>query len=297
MGRWRTRIILILFAAAGAPPWAHGQSDQKSDQKPLAFEVASVKLNTSGNAQSASFVMPGARYTATNMTLRELLRTAFFVHETQIVGGPSWLDSDKFDIVASANQNIPTSVFRDQFRVALRGLLGERFKLTTHSEKKELPVYALVVVRRDGKLGPQLHRSDAECVSAASQLRTGQPIDPKAPMPCGAGFSQPGHLAARALDFGRFVASLIPLTDRVVVNRTNLSGPFDWDVQWTPALLTAPDVSGLTSLPHSGAAAAAPDSSVSLFTALNEQLGLKLDPQSEPVDAIVIDHAERPTPD
>ena len=113
----------------------------------LSFEVASVKPNKSGDRNGGSFVQPGGRYTATNITLRALLRSAYGVHPAQIAGGPSWVNSDRFDITAKAEGNPPTQVFRDQARLMVRTLLADRFKLIVHKETRELPVYALVRAR------------------------------------------------------------------------------------------------------------------------------------------------------
>jgi uncharacterized protein (TIGR03435 family) len=105
-----------------------------------AFEVASVKPNTSGAPASSSLAQPGGRYTATNATLRMLMRTAYAVHGDQIVGGPSWTNADRFDVIGKAEGNPPTTAFRDQARLMLRHLLAERFRLTLHHEIRELPI-------------------------------------------------------------------------------------------------------------------------------------------------------------
>jgi uncharacterized protein (TIGR03435 family) len=191
------------------------------------------------------------------------------------------VDSERFDVLATVNQNVPAVVFRDQFRPLLGALLRERFKLSLHKDVKELPAYALVVARRNGTLGSQFHESDQECVASLGLRRAGKPVpqSPKGVRPCGGWYAQPGHLEGRGVELGRFVETLAPLVDRVVVNRTNLTGLFDWDLKW---------------LPGAGADAGF-DLPASIFTALNEQLGLKLDSRKLPVDVLVIDHAEHLT--
>jgi uncharacterized protein (TIGR03435 family) len=146
---------------------------------------------------------------------------------------------------------------------------------------KKLSVYALVLARRDGGLGSHLHESDQECVASLALRRAGKPVpqSPQGVLPCGAWYSQPGHLEGRGVELGRFVETLAPLVDRVVVDRTNLTGLFDWDLKW---------------LPGAGADAGS-DLPASIFTALNEQLGLKLDSRKLPVDVLVIDRAEHLT--
>ena len=255
-----------------------------SGQQPsvgLSFEVASVKPNKSGDQASSSFVRPGGRYTATNVTLRMLMRSAYGVHDDQIVGGPSWTNSDRFDIVAKAEGNQPTSIFRDQARLMLRSVLADRFKLVLHNETRELPIYALVVARGDRKLGPQLQPSDAaECVAVKAR----SPIPSTAadpPLPCGGGFARTGRLGARGSAVSDLVTSISNAADRLVRDRTELTGNFDWDLQWTPEQFPQTE----------------PSESVSLFTAIQEQLGLKLESTKGPVDVLVIERVEHPSED
>ena len=249
------------------------------------FEVASVKPNKSGDQKSASFVQPGGRYTATNVTLRMLVRSAYGVHDTQIVGGPNWINTDRFDIAAKAADSMPSTAFRDQARLMLRPLLTERFKLVLHRETREIPVYGLVLARGDRTFGPQFRRSDdTDCDVTDKSLPTAAGVaEPRPPLPCGAGFSWSGHIAGRLMELSMLVSSVSSWTDRVILDRTALTGTFDWDLQWTQAPLAA-DI------------AAAP-SGLSLFTAIQEQLGLKLEGQRGSVDVLVIDSASRPDPD
>lgn len=237
---------------------------QRTD--PPAFEVVSVKRNVSGEQGSSSIVQPGGRYNATNMTLRMLMKTAYGVHDDQIAGGPGWINADRFDVAGKAAADRPTASFRDEARLMLRSALADRFQLQFHRERREIPVYALTLARRDGSFGPQLRRSHPEECSGSATDR-----------PCGSGFARAGHLGARALDLSMLVSRLGTWTDRVLVDRTGLSGLFDWDLQWTPEDLTA-DAS----------------TNVALVTALREQLGLKLDARREPADVLVIDRVARP---
>src|SRR4030095_14560884 len=155
--------LLISFARAFA-----GQA-----QNAPAFDVVSVKPSDAPNEQTASFVQPGARYTAINMTLRMLVKTAYGVHDDQVAGGAAWIATERFDITAKAEGNPPGGVFRDQARLMLRQALADRFNLVLHSERREIPIYALVVARTDGRLGPQLARSDAsECSGPTKAVPT-----------------------------------------------------------------------------------------------------------------------------
>lgn len=162
-------------------------------------------------------------------------------------------------------------------RMMLRTLLTERFTLAFHRETREVPIYALVVARADGKLGPQLLPSTlAECAERTPPNNTGS-----APIPCGGGFARVGDLAGRAVAFPVLAANLSNAADRPVVDRTGLTGTFDWQLRWTPDPLPPTQ----------------PLDTVTLFTALQEQLGLRLDSTHGPVEVLVIDSVERPTPD
>jgi uncharacterized protein (TIGR03435 family) len=257
-------------------------SGQRQDTP--AFDVVSVKPNNAGNDQTASYVQPGARYTAINVTLRMLVKTAYGVHDDQIVGGPEWIRTERFDVAAKAEGNPPTSAFRDQARLMLRRALADRFKLVLRSERREIPIYALVVAREDGRFGPQLARSDAGACSGppiAVPVAAGAP-EPNPAMPCGSGFSRPQHVSARGMEFSTLVTSVSSWSDRLVVDGTALTGKFDWDLQWTQEPLSA-DTARTPGL--------------SLFTALREQLGLRLESRRGPVDVFVVDGVERPAPD
>lgn len=249
------------------------------------FEVVSIKPNVSGDRASSSIVQPGGRYVATNMTLRMLMKTAFGVHDDQIVGGPGWIDEERYDVLGKASSDRPTNLFRDEARVMLRAALADRFMLSVRRERREITVYVLAIARDRGVLGSRLRRSTPEeCRGPATPFPDAADVaDAIADQPCGSGFARAGHLGARAVDFSVLATRLAAFTDRVLVDRTGLTGGFDWDLQWTPEALAVEPSSTTASL--------------SLVTALREQLGLKLDSQRAPVDVLVIDRVEPPEPD
>jgi uncharacterized protein (TIGR03435 family) len=262
------------------------------DTKLPAFEVASVKRSESGDSRViGGRTQPGGRFTMANVQLREIIRVAYRLESFQVSGGPDWINADRFDIVAKAESDAAP----EQLLLMLRTLLAERFKLAVHRETRELPVFALVVARSDGKLGPQLRYSDANCVAAAtgppSGRTPGRP-DPSQPPQCGSGRLGLGRFTARAQKIEALSLILSTRVSRSVLDRTGLTGYFDFDLEWTPA-------AGEPGLPPpNGPANDRPDDSgPSIFTALQEQLGLKLDPQRGPVGVLIIDHAEQPTPD
>jgi bla regulator protein blaR1 len=254
------------------------------------FEVASLKPTPPGTPALGRGV-PG-RFTSQNMTVSRMIRMAYAIHETQITGGPDWVRSDGYTIDATTG-----GTANNQMPVMMQTLLRDRFKLTFHTEKRELPIYALVVQRSDGRLGPGLKQTpDGECPPAGSPrpAPSPTPIDPNAP-PCGASMFAPGRLHAHGVPINMLAQSLANLPaissfNRPVSNLTKLEGLYDFDFRWTNDF-------GRGGLPPAGgpAAAANPGDEPALFTALQEQLGLKLNPQRATLDVLVIDSIERPS--
>ncbi|MGH9140148.1 MAG: TIGR03435 family protein [Vicinamibacterales bacterium] len=265
----RCAAILILTISQAAPE----------------FEVASVKPNESGDRRVSIEVSPGGRFRATNAPLRSLIRIAYQLQDVQLAGGPKWLDDERFDIVAKGDG----SPAPDQIRLMLQSLLAERFKLTLRRETRDLPLYALVMARKDGRWGPKLRRADADCTQAASRLDGLAPPGPPDPAaPCGyVGPDPGGGIRFRGVSVQAIAKFLATPVHRPVLDRTGLSGYFDVDLELTTELGPPPPPPGL---PDRFDRSSAP----SIFTALPEQLGLKLDSQRGPVDVFVIDRAEHP---
>ena len=252
----------------------------KSDGPKPHFEVASVRPNNSGEANASIRIQPGGRLTATNQTLRNLIRNAFNVQPFQMIGGPDWMDSDRYDIVAKiadADLDEKGMAPGPQFMLRVQSLLEERFKMTTHWEMRELPVYALVVAA-EGKLGPKLNAHAGDC----DRARSGGPPPPGAPaLNCGTRVNMTpaaAKISGRGITMETFARNLAGGTGRNVVDKTGLAGSYDLELEFTP------DQS-------------ADNIGPSLFTAIQEQLGLKLDSQRAPVEVLVIDALQKPTPD
>ena len=290
---------------------------QTAENSP-AFEVASVKpaAPITGN-----FIRVGMRggpgssdpgqITYTNVTVKNVLMNAYGVKGFQI-SGPGWLDSERYDIVAK----LPRGATKAEFMAMLQNLLAERFKLTLHREKKDLPMYALVV----GKNGPKLKESvddpapkeggpadgPAATMGKLTMGRDGFPVLPAAAGGRGAMAMTMMNGNARMTANGQTMAGLAEMLsnqlDLPVVDMTGLTGKYDYTLYFAPEGLAGMRLpGGLPPPPPPGEAgggmpaASAPDaqSNPNLFTALQEQLGLKLEQRKGPVDLLVIDHLEK----
>jgi uncharacterized protein (TIGR03435 family) len=249
-------------------------------QSAPAFDVTSVKLNTSGPDAGIRFQPLPGRLTMTNTTLRIVAAWAYGVQFFQLVGGPGWVDTARFDILAKAEGNPSTT----EMRRMLRGLLEDRFKLTRHQESREMPVYALTAIRKGAEAG-RVKSSDIDCAATPA-------VGAKA-----CEFTvRLGNVHARGMSIASLAETLSGTTGRIVIDRTEVTGPVDFDLTWTPEPFRgrAPAGGEQTFLVNG---ASVDPNGPSLFTALEEQLGLKLESTKGPVEVLVIDGAEKPTDD
>jgi uncharacterized protein (TIGR03435 family) len=271
------------------------------------FEAASVKPNTSPDARLRMVTEPGGRYIATNAPLKLLLADAYVGTEPlavqRVVGGPEWVQSARYDINAKAARDFertPGGPSREMLQM-VRSLLEDRFKVKVHRETRQLPVYELVVARADGRLGPQLHPSPNDCEAIAAALRAGGTLpsrQPNEPPPCG-GMRGPGSILAGGMEMAQFAAMLgVAVADagpggrdqaRPVINKTGLAGRFTFTLRFTPEQIpTAAPPPGIAPIDPNGAG---------IFTALQEQLGLRLQPATAPMEVVVIDSIQQPAAD
>jgi uncharacterized protein (TIGR03435 family) len=297
-------VILILFAAAVVVWGLHPGTLHAQAQTPAAgpaFEVASVKPNKSGDMRVMLGMQPGGRFTATNAPLIALIRQAYQLQNFQLVGAPDWINTERFDIVAKAEGDVPPAPIGTlgPMQLMLRNLLADRFKLVLHPETREMPIYALVLARSDGKLGPQLKPAAVDCAALMKERGRGGP-PPNFPPPgermqCGMRIG-PGVMNGGGFPMSQLAQTLSNFVQRVVVDKTGLTGNYDLEMTWTPDQMPG---GGPAGQPPPGAPAFPPfdPNGPSIFTALQEQLGLKLDSQRGPVDVMVIDSVDRPTPD
>jgi bla regulator protein blaR1 len=254
------------------------------------FEVASVKPAARETLLQRGFSCgfgAGGRFMALG-TLEWLIACAYGVPAAragqEIAGGPKWLSEALFAIVAtSPPDRIPRS--QSEGLAMLRTLLDDRFKLVVHRETRSVPMWALVVARRDGKLGPQLHPTAPDCAAWIANGRRGAPPSDATDLPCGRGIVNASAIRNSAMPLSQFASLLSPRVERPVQDRTGLEGNFYVDLQWKADLgpLGPPDGGLPDRLP------------TSIFTALQEQLGLKLESTRGSADLLVVDHAELPT--
>jgi bla regulator protein blaR1 len=267
------------------------------DPGSVSFEVASVKPNKSGDGRVMISMPPTGRYTATNVPARLMIQQSYGLQPFQIVGGPAWMTSDRFDIVAKA----PDGFAPDQIRGMVRALLADRFKFKAHMETREMPIYALMLAKSDGKLGPNLKTSTTDCAALAKERRAAGPPpvpqQPGEPIQCGFMVGA-GNMNAGGMPMTELARSLSGFVNRIVIDKTGLTGNYDFQLAYTPDGRGGGPLGPLAGAPPIGADAPAADPNrPSLFTALQEQLGLKLDSQKGPVEVLVIDSIEQPTED
>ena len=281
------------------------------------FEVASVKPSSpaqAGPLANLPMVLPALdRVTAQNVTLRLLVMTAYQKQPYEVVGGPQWQNSDKFDINAKAAGARST----DQLLGMLQTLLADRFKLRVHTEQREVPIYALVVARDDRRLGAKLKPSADTCPDlkemqqkALEDLAKGGGIagliaagaQPNQGGPCSVSGFQPATPGAIGLRVRGQTMSMLTMlvtqfVGRPVVDKTGLTGAYDFEFAIDlRSLLQQASFLGVN-VPGVEAALAKLPEGPSLMTQLEEELGLKLESQRGPGDVLVIDSAELPTPD
>jgi uncharacterized protein (TIGR03435 family) len=297
------------------------------DGAPVPY-VASVKKNAGGFGGQIR-IAPGL-ISVNGMPVRILIRQAFGqLQDFQLVGGPSWISSDRFDIEAKPEGGGPMTP--QVLQSVFRQILEDRFSLKVHKETRELPVYALTVARTDGRLGPNLKLSSDECSTRMAARgrgpapdgrggpppdgrggvavgRGGPPADGRggpgraggpppapdwdAPPVCGQRGGGFGRMRAGGTTMADFAAMISGTAQRVVVDKTGLTGYYDIALTYTPAgdqLPQGPPPPGAPPPPPID-----PDGP-SFFTAIQEQLGLRLDNQRGPVEVVVIDSIEQPT--
>jgi uncharacterized protein (TIGR03435 family) len=219
-------------------------------QSTVEFEVISVKPSvTAGNP---GLRLDGSQFVSSGIPIRNLMYTAFNIQTWQLMGGPGWIDSESYDIVAK----LPAGTNQEQLNRMMLSVLADRFKLSVHRETRDYPIYRLVVAKNGSKL------KDSTAERTRAIVGKGHLSIQHASLPIFASYLSGGHVA-----------------DRPVIDATEIKGNYDFSLDWTPE-----------DSPQDGGASAP-----SIFTALQEQLGLRLEANKSPFEFIVIDHIERPS--
>jgi bla regulator protein blaR1 len=254
---WKAMWLLL---AAGACA-----SAQKS------FDVASIKPNAANDNRVMIRIQPGGRFTATGVSIKALLGQALGVRDFQILNAPGWASAERWDINA-VSEGLPERVPPEVLRPLLRSLLEERCQLKMHTETRELPIYTLVV----GKNGPKLKAS--ESASPQRMMRMGR-----------------GEINGQGVPMAFLVQQLGQMLGRDVTDKTGLAGVYDFELTWTPE----PGQGGGGPFgggpPNPDALPGAGAGGPSIFTAVQEQLGLRLEPAKGPVQVYVVDNIARPS--
>ncbi|MGH9605904.1 MAG: TIGR03435 family protein [Terracidiphilus sp.] len=277
-----------LAALGGLPPAAPAQLLHPSGPLP-SFEVATIKPNHSA-ADSFNFSLTAGRFMAENAPLARLIRFAYDVKsDGQVQSMPGWAGSEKFDIDAKmadaeveAVKNLPPDRRFEQYQLMLQSLLADRFKMKVSTRMKELPVYALAVAKGGEKLTPAVVLPDPR------KQRFGR-----------LGVASRGELEARSVSMARFSQWLSGTPEaggRAVIDETGLTGRYNFTLKWTPLEMNARIASNSNSEQEMAGADTSASLGPSLFTALQSELGLKLEPRKAPVQVLVIDHVEQPSP-
>jgi bla regulator protein blaR1 len=261
------------FALLALIPYGlFGQAADSPTAAATAFTVASIKPNKSSDDRFMLRPLPGGGVTATGVTLKMLISTAYGVLAYQISGGPSWIGTERWDVEAKT-EGVQGRIPLDQLSAMLRRLIEDRFQLKARREKKEMPVYALLVTKDGSKLKPH---------------------------PAGTAENKPFASFGRGL--GTFTdSSIVGLAfqlstqlGRPVIDRTDLKGSYDFTLQWTPTPGEgSPESLGLA--PRAEPPPPIDSSGPTIFTVLEDQLGLKLESTKGPVEVLLIDHVERPS--
>lgn len=301
--------MVLLIAAATSNVLT--QAPASSPTAGPTFDVVSIKRNTTNELGSNVSQRPDGGLTMRNVPVSTLISRAYPpAVPIDIMGLPGWARSERYDVTATSS--LPSAT-PDERTAMLRAMLAERFKLVVHVENREQPVYDLVLARGDGKLGPGIKPLDTDCDARIAEERaaaeaarnrgtpppTPQPPDFKAPPPpCtlrtvgavirdrrGDQLGRLGDLLEGDTTMANLAIALRPTAGRFIVNKTGLSGSYSVAMNFD---MTA-------ALKGPGVAASTPDAAPSVFTALQEQLGLKLESSRAPRETLIIDRLERPT--
>jgi uncharacterized protein (TIGR03435 family) len=290
------RRLLVCLALGLLPAALLAQSESRPS-----FDVVSIKPNRTNQGIPLIVFQPGGRVIASNVDVRQVILVAYGLENIQLVNAPDWTATERFAIEARTADETPT----DSIRMMLRTMLAERFAMAAHPERREMALFALTMARNDKRPGPGLRVSGPECApmkpppgvpmppppppspagNSGAKLRIILPRDEPRRRRCGSMLA-PGWFSARSITLQELTSPLTQLMRRPVIDETGLTGEFDLDVFFQPeglgGALVGPPPQSLSDAP-------------ALTTALQDELGLRLEPRRGPFDVLVVDRIERPT--
>ena len=289
------RHLLVLATIVLLPAILIAQTDPRPS-----FDVVSIKPNRTNQGIPVVVFQPGGRVIAANVSVWQVMLVAYGLESVQLLNVPDWATTERFAIEARINDDTSSATVR----LMLRSMLADRFAVTVHTERRELPIFALKMARSDNRLGPKLRMSGSECAPVrfpegvppppppppspagnAAPIRIILPHDEPQRRRCGAMLA-PGWMSARNITMEELTRLVTQVMRRPVVDETELTGEFDLDVVFQPEGL-----GGALIGPPPQAISDAP----ALTTALQDELGLRLEFRTGPVDVVVLDRIERPT--
>ena len=260
-------VAMLSVAGSASLATAQAVAAPMAADADVSFKKATIKRNTSGGVRPFAFHLDGRTFVTEDTSLTDLISYAYEVHAKQIVGGPEWMDQDRYDIHATLGQKGEPS--HEQLRVMVKKLLAEKFGLTFHADKEEMPAWVLTVGSDGAKLSPTEFEGQLPGIMGT-------------PGPAGMTIFVRN---ATLEDFAVYLQLIV--LDRPVVDLTGMTGRFDFHVTYTP---DATQFGGHPPKPAAQPSAQAPN----LSDAMRQQLGLELVGEKTLVDVIAVDHAERP---
>ena len=263
------------------------------------FEVTSVRLNTSGETRASMQFTPAGDFTAVNQPVRVLLNIAYQIPLFRVEGMPDWFTTERYDVSAKAPDGLSTQPLAEVRGQLLRSLLELRFGLKARLVTKDVGAMIVTVARDGGRLGPRFRPSQVDCdvAIAAARGRGAAPGAPREPV-CALGGASGGRpdqgyaatICGRAVTMAQIAQGLSGVYQRPVIDQTGLQGRYDFDLLFTP------DSPGGPGIAFGASCGTPPGDRPSLSTAIQEQLGLRIRFGRAPMEVLVIDDAQRPTP-
>jgi len=253
-----------------------------------AFEVASIRLSSSGERGKVNAVPEAGRLVITNMSVQDIIQAAYGLQSFELIAPDSPVLKQRIDITAKTD--LPSKSVAE-LQQMLQPLLADRFKLAVHRETRETNALVLTLANKDGRLGPKMKKTDTACdtaVAASPRFAAAEASARREASKCGMQPGGLGRIVANAIDIGTLAGTLAPSQRRPVVDQTGLQGRYDIDVTYTPEAFSASALSvrGATAPPG------VDPNGPSIFQALQDQLGLKMESRRVLVPMLVIDHIE-----